>query len=50
MDKVDDLVDYNEVDPNTGTVYNAPNKGDEDSLEEDDWAFDDEQKAQHQAK
>ncbi len=28
MDKVDDLVDYNEVDPNTGTVYNAPNKGD----------------------
>ncbi len=40
MDKIDQF----------GTVYNAPNKGDEDSPEEDDWAFDDEQKEQHQAK
>ncbi len=50
MDKIDDLVDYNEADPNTGKVYNAPKQGDEDSPEEDDWAFDDEQKEQHQAK
>ncbi len=52
MDKTDELVDYNEVDPNTGTFYNAPNEGDEDSPEKDDlagWAFEDEQKAQHQA-
>ncbi len=27
MDKVDDLVDYNEVDPITGTVSSVPNKG-----------------------
>ncbi len=49
MDKVDDLVDYNLVDPNTGTAYNASNKGDEDLPDADDWSFDDEQKAQHQA-
>ncbi len=50
MDKIDDLVDYNEVDPITGTVSNAPNKVDEDPPEDDDWAFDDEHKEQHQAK
>jgi hypothetical protein len=46
----DDLVDYNKVDPIAGTVHNAPNKGDEDPPEDPDWAFDDEQKEQHQAK
>ncbi len=50
MDKDDDLVGYNEVDPITGTVHNTPNKGDEDSPEDPDWTFDDEQKEQHQAK
>ncbi len=45
MDKTDDLVDCNEVDPITGIVSNAPNKGDEEyPSEDDDWAFDDEQK------
>ncbi len=53
MDKYDDLVDYNEVDPDdliAGRTHNAPNKGDEDSPTERDWTFDDEQKEQHQAK
>ncbi len=51
MDKTDDLVDYNELNPITGIVSNAPNKGDEEyPPEDDDWTFDDEQKEQHQAK
>jgi hypothetical protein len=50
MDEIDDLVDYNEVDPITGTVSNAPNKGNEDPPEDPGWAVDDEQKEQHQAK
>jgi hypothetical protein len=44
MNEVDDLVDYNKVDPIAGTVHNAPNNGDEDSPEDPDWTFDDEQK------
>ena len=50
MDKVDELVDYNEIDPITGIVSNAPDLGDEDPSDADDWSFDDEQKAPHQAK
>ncbi len=50
MDKVDDLVDYNEVDLNTGTAYNAPNKGNGDLPDLDDCTFDDAQKEQHQTK
>jgi hypothetical protein len=55
MTKIDDLIDYNEVDPFTlapitETARNAPNKDEEGSPDEDDWAFDDEQKEQHQAK
>ncbi len=53
MVKDDDLVDYNEVDPDyfiAGKNQNAPNKGDGDPPEEPDWTFDDEQKEQHQAK
>ncbi len=49
-DPTDDLVDYNLVDPRTGTAYNAPNLGDEDPPNADDWSFDDKQKEQHQAK
>ncbi len=43
MDKDDDLLDYNEVDPEdliAGNTQNAPNKGDGDSPEELDWTFD----------
>ncbi len=55
MTKTDELIDYNEVDsftfaPITETARNAPNKGEEGSPDEDDWAFDDKQKEQHQAK
>jgi hypothetical protein len=50
MDKVDDLVDCNLVDPNTGKAYNAPNNGNEDLPDADDWSLDDIQKEQHQAK
>jgi hypothetical protein len=53
MDKYDDLVDYNEVDPDdliAGRTHNVPNKGDGDPPEVPDWTFDDKQKEQHQAK
>ncbi len=53
MDKDDDLIDYNEVDPEdliAGKTHNAPNKGDGDPPEDPDWSFDDEQKEQYQAK
>jgi hypothetical protein len=53
MDKDDDLLDYNEVDPEdliAGKAHNAPNKGDGDPPEDTDWSFDDEQKEQYQAK
>ncbi len=53
MDKDDDLVDCNEVDPEdliAGKTHNVPSKGDGDPPEELDWTFDDEQKEQHQAK
>ena len=43
-DPTDDLVDYNLVDPNTGTAYNAPNKGNGDLPDLDDCTFDDTQK------
>jgi hypothetical protein len=49
-DSIDDLVDYNLVDPNVGTAFNAPNKGEEDLPNPDDWSFDDKQKEQHQIK
>ena len=49
-DPTDDLVDYNLVDPNTGTASNAPSNGKEDLPYPDDWSFDDVQKEQHQAK
>ncbi len=44
MDKTDDLIDYNLVDPNTGTASNAPSNGKEDLPDPDDWSFDDKQK------
>jgi hypothetical protein len=53
MNDGDDLIDYNEVDPEDlipGTKPNAPKQGDGDPLEELDWTFDDAQKAQSQAK
>jgi hypothetical protein len=50
MDKMDDLVDYNELDPTTGMIFNAPSKGNEDLPDSDDCAFDDVQKEQHQTK
>jgi hypothetical protein len=53
MDKDDDLVDYNEVDPEdliAGKTHNALNKGSGDPPGEDGWTFDDEQKEQHQVK
>ncbi len=53
MDKEDDLVDYNDVEADGNPIpktHNAPNKGDGDPPEDLDWSFDDEQKAQSQAK
>ncbi len=49
-DPTDDLFDYNSVDSNTGTASNAPNKGNGDLPDADDWTFDDAPKEQHQAK
>jgi hypothetical protein len=49
----DDLIDYNEVEPEdliAGRNPDAPNQGNGNSTEDPDWAFDDEQKAQSQAK
>jgi hypothetical protein len=42
MDEDDDLVDYNEVDPDliAGKTHNALNKGNGDPPEELDWSFD----------
>mgnify|MGYP000716360246 FL=1 len=50
MDNVDGLVDYNEIDPNTGQPYNVPNKDDKGPSDEDDCTLDIEQQEQHQAK
>ena len=49
-DPTDDLVDYNLVDPNTGTASNAPSNGEEGLPDPDDWSLDDKQKKQHQIK
>jgi len=54
MTKIDDLIDYNEVDGPIArimeTLSNAPNKGDEGSPDEDGCTFDKEQQEQHQSK
>ncbi len=50
MTKTSELIDYNEVDPITEKAYNAPNKGEEGSPDEDDCTFDDKQKEEHQFK
>ena len=54
MTKIDDLIDYNEVDDPIArimeTLSNAPNKGDEGSPDEDGCTFDKEQQEQHQSK
>ncbi len=52
-DNFDELIDYNEVDPFapiTETALNAPNKGEEGSLDENDCTFDNEQQERHQSK
>ena len=49
MDKDGDLIDYNEVDSD-GNPIPKPNEGDGKSPEDLDWTFDDDQKAQSQAK
>ena len=53
MNDGDDLIDYNEVDPEDLLARNDPNapeQGERESTEELDWTFDDEQQAQHQVK
>jgi hypothetical protein len=53
MDKDDDLIDYNDVYPEdliAGRTQGTLNKGDGTSSDPEDWSFDDEQKAQSQAK
>jgi hypothetical protein len=53
MNVGDDLIDYNEVDPEdliAGNNPDAPNQGKGDLTEDLEWTFDDAQKAQFQAK
>ncbi len=49
MNKIDDLIDFNEVDINT-VPYVAPNKDDKGSSDEDDCTLDTELQEQHQTK
>ena len=50
MNKTEDLLDYNEVDPNITGVYDISNKDDKGPSDEDDCTLDIEQQEQHQAK